>query len=136
MKTEVARCSSWTVLLALVCATASCKKEEVPTFPPEIVSAQVTCGDATGEDSPVVQEIGIKITDADRDLLAASILVTANGLPIDGLADNDADDIYTWSPPTSWNPPMVCRGIFQFIIQVRDAEGHEVKTTLEVDKSS
>lgn len=135
MNRDASTCSALAIcVLGLLMATG-CKKEEVPTYPPQIVSAQVTCGDAAGEDSPVVQEIGIEITDPDRDLLADSILVTANGLPIEGLADNDADDVYTWAPPTSWNPPMVCRGIFQFIVQVRDAEGHEVKTTLEVDKS-
>jgi len=124
------------VILALSLLVLSCKKEEVPTFPPEIGAASVECGDVSGEDSPVVQMVGVQITDADRDLLTNSILVTLNGLPIEGLADDDADDIYTWSPPTSWNPPMVCRGIFQFVVQVRDAEGHEVKATLEVDKSS
>ena len=123
-------------MLLILLAATSCKKEEEPTFPPEILAATVTCGDASGQDSPVVEEIGIQITDADRDLLSDSILVTANGVPIDGLADDDADDVYTWAPPTSWDPPMVCRGIFQFIVQVRDVEGHEVKTTLEVDKSS
>ena len=59
-----------------------------------------------------------------------------NGIRVEGMSDDDADDVYTWAPPTSWNPPLVCRGIFQFIVQVRDAEGHEVKMTLEVDKSS
>lgn len=117
-------------------ALAGCKKEPPPTYPPEIVSAQVDCGDAAGEDSPVVQSVGVEITDADRDLLASKIRVTVNGVPIEGLTDDDADDVYTWSPPTAWNPPMVCRGIFQFIVHVEDAEGHEVKTTLEVDKSS
>ena len=114
----------------------SCKKEEIPTYPPEIGAATVECGDVAGEDAPVLQTVGIEITDADRDLLTASIVASVNGLPIEGLADDDADDVYTWAPPTSWNPPIVCRGIFQIIVQVRDAEGHEVKATLEVDKSS
>ena len=127
-----------TILLAslLFVGLTSCKKEEIPTYPPEIVSARVTCGDAAGQDAPVVEELGVEITDRDRDLLTDSLLVTVNGLRIEGISDDDADDVYTWAPPTSWNPPLVCRGIFEFIVQVRDAEGHEVKQTLEVDKSS
>ena len=119
-----------------ISALAACKKEEPPpTFPPEVPSASVTCGDASGEDAKVVEEVGITITDADRDLVPSSIHVTVNGVPIDTPTDDDADDVYTWTPPTSWNPPMVCRGIFQFIVSVRDAEGHEVQATLEVDKT-
>ena len=134
MKNRIRSIGPFAAVIVLI--ASACKKEEIPTFPPTIESAQVTCGDASGEDAQVVQEIGVKITDPDRDLLTDSILVTANGLVLEGLSDDDADDIYTWSPPTSWNPPMICRGIFQFIVQVRDAEGHEVKATLEVDKSS
>lgn len=124
------------VLMLLLVGSVGCKKEEEPTFPPEIVSAQVNCGEASGEDSPVVETFGVEIVDQDRDLLTDSLQVTVNGIRVDGMTDDDADDVYTWAPPTSWNPPLVCRGIFQFIVQVRDAEGHEVKMTLEVDKSS
>ena len=57
------------MLVLLLVGSLGCKKEEEPTFPPEIVSAQVNCGEASGEDSPVVESLGVEITDPDRDLL-------------------------------------------------------------------
>ena len=104
------------LLILLVVGLTSCKKEEEPTFPPEIVGAQVTCGDVSSEDSPVVEELGVEITASREPYRYVPLEVSA--------------------ATTSWNPPLVCRGIFQFIVQVRDAEGHQVKQTLEVDKSS
>lgn len=113
---------------------AACKEEEVPTFPPEIPSASVSCGDATGDNYPTVAEVGVEITDADRDLVTDSIAITVNGIRLEEVADDDADDIYTWTPPSSWDPPMVCAGgTFRIIVEARDLEGHEVKQTFEVE---
>jgi hypothetical protein len=120
--------------VAIALMSAGCKKEEEPTFPPEIPEATVTCTDASGQDYPVVEEIGVTIRDPDRDLVTDSIFVTANGLKLDEIADDDADDVFTWSPPNSWDPPMVCRGTFTIIAQATDTEGQHTKQTLEVEK--
>lgn len=123
------------VALVVVCAATGCKKEEPPpTFPPEIPEARVTCGDVSGQDYPLVEEIGVTIRDPDRDLVIDSIFVTANGVILEELADDDADDVFTWSPPTSWDPPMVCRGTFTIVAEATDAEGKYNKKTLTVEK--
>lgn len=114
-----------------------CKEEEPPpTFPPEIPGATVDCADMPEQDFPVVQEVGVEITDPDGDLLSDSLVVTVNGLLLEEVVDDDADDVYTWSPPTTWDPPMICTGTFQIIVEAQDAEGHQIKQTIEVDKSS
>ena len=118
-------------------ALAGCKKEEPPpTFPPEVPGATVNCVETDGQDFPVVEEVGVEITDPVRDLLSDSIVVTVNGIKVDEIKDDDADDVYTWSPPTTWDPPMNCTGTFRIIVKAEDSEGHQVKQTIEVDKSS
>lgn len=111
-----------------------CKKEEPPTYPPEIPEATVTCTDVSGQDYPLVEEIGVTIRDPDRDLVTDTIFVTANGLKLEEIADDDADDVFTWSPPNSWDPPMVCRGKFTIIAEATDAEGKYNKQTIVVEK--
>lgn len=112
-----------------------CKKEEPPPpEPPVIPGATVSCTDASGQDFPVVEEIGVEISDVDRDLVTSSIFVTANGLKLEEIADDDADDVFTWSPPTSWDPPMVCRVNFTIIAEATDATGLTTKQTIVVEK--
>lgn len=113
----------------------ACKKEEPPPpEPPEIPEATVTCADASGQDYQVVEEIGVTIRDVDRDLVTSSIFVTANGLKLEELADDDADDVFTWSPPTSWDPPMVCKGDITIVAEATDSEGLTTKQTIVVEK--
>lgn len=122
------------VTALVACCLTACKKDEEPKFPPVIGEATITC-DSGGQDAPLLATVGVEITDADGDLLPGSLEVMLNGVKIDGFADDDVDDIYTWSPPASWDPPAVCHGIFQLIVRVRDAHGHDVTETIEVDKS-
>lgn len=124
------------VLIPLIFATlGACKKEEPPPpKPPEIRGATVDCADADGQDYQVVSEVGIEIVDPDRDLVAGSLFATINGVVMAEIADADADDVFTWTPPASWDPPMVCRGEFRIIAEVRDATGIEVEQTLLVQK--
>ena len=95
-----------------------------PSTPPELSAPQVTCGDATSEmaakydvDYPVILEVSVQATDAERDL----VLVTGNvnGYPITELTDDDADLRFTWSPPNSLEP-MVCRGEIVLSFQATD----------------
>ena len=122
-------------IATFVLVLAACEKEEPPPpEPPEIPEATVSCGDADGQDYPLVEEIGVTIRDVDRDLVTSSVFVTANGLPLEEIADDDADDVFTWSPPTSWDPPMVCRGNFTIVAEATDATGLTTKQTIVVEK--
>ena len=59
---------------------------------------------------------------------------SVNGLVIT-LEDGDAiDDTFEWTPPSSWDPPMVCRGDFRVVIEARDATGLAINETRVVSK--
>lgn len=122
-------------ILATQLLFTACKKEEPPPpVPPVIGDGVVTCADASGQDYQVVESVGVTVTDGDGDLLSSQLVATVNGLKMEGMADDDADDVFTWAPPTSWDPPLVCRGKFTIVIEARDASGLSAKATLEVEK--
>ena len=122
-------------MLLILAGLGACKKEEPPPpKPPEILGATVTCADATGQDYQVVSEVGIEIVDPDRDLVASSLFATINGLRMTEIADADADDVFTWTPPASWDPPLVCRGDFTIVAEVVDATNIEVEQTFVIEK--
>ena len=122
------------IISLAVLTFVSCKKEEDPTYPPTIENATVACGDASGDNYPAVSEVGVSISDPDRDLVNDSIIITVNGVRIEEFGDDDADDIYTWTPPASWDPPMVCAGsTFQIIVEAADAEGQVTKQKFDVE---
>lgn len=123
------------LVIVAACALLACKKEEPPPpDPPQVLGATVTCGDASGEDVQVVEEVGVEIVDPDRDLVTSSIFATVNGVPMKEIADDDADNVFTWRPPSSWDPPMACRGAFTIIAEVEDATDLHVKETIVVEK--
>lgn len=122
-------------LVGFVAELAACKKEEPPPpKPPEIRAATVECEDAQGQDFQVVREVGVEIVDSDRDLVTSTLFATINGVPMAEIADGDADDVFTWAPPTSWDPPMVCNGTFRVVAEIADATGLQTKQTFEIEK--
>ena len=126
---------TWIPILAMALLALGCDEEEPPPqTPPQIEGAEITCADEDGEDYPIVQEVAITITDPERDLLQSSIEGFINGLAMEGLEDPDADQAYTWSPPSAWNPPMVCRGDFTILVRAADASGKRAEETLIVSK--
>lgn len=127
-------CSSPRVLFAGVILASlfsvACGEEEPPppSTPPELSAAQVTCGEVSAEmaakydvDYPVIQEVSVQVTDAERDLVSVSGNV--NGYPITELTDDDADLRFTWSPPNSLEP-MVCRGEIVLSFQATDFDNN------------
>ncbi len=123
-----------TMVMVVGVAGTACKKEEPPPpKPPEILSADVICGDG-GEDAEVVEEVRVEITDGDRDLVLDTLFATVNGVPMEEIADDDADDVFTWVPPSSWDPPMMCRGDFRIVAEVTDATNLTTKQTFTVEK--
>lgn len=121
--------------LALV-SLAACKKEEPPPppKPPEVRAATVECDDAQGQDFQVVREVGVEIVDGDRDLVTSTLFATINGVRMEEIADGDADDVFTWAPPTSWDPPMVCNGTFRIVAEIADATGLQTRQTFDIEK--
>lgn len=122
-------------ILALAFVAIGCEEEEPPPeTPPQIEGATITCADQDGQDYQVVQEVAVTITDPERDLVESSIEGFVNGLEMEGLEDPDADQAYTWSPPSAWNPPMICRGDFTILVRASDATGKSAEETLIVSK--
>lgn len=112
---------------------AGCEEEPKPENPPEIGAASITCKEPRrGGEYPEFGEIAIAISDVERDLVPASIKGTINGIPMDGFADPDADEKFTWSPPAETEPPMICRGEFTLVVEAADLGGRISTKTLTV----
>lgn len=110
-----------------------CGEEEPPPNVPVISSPQVLCeGGSTGE-YPTVTEVSVVVTDDDRDLVSSSVTGFINGLSMDSLADDDADDRFTWTPPVEFTPPLVCNAEFTIVIAASDAGGRTTEETLVVE---
>lgn len=112
---------------------SGCEEDPKPENAPEIGAATITCKDPrrVGE-YPEFGEIAIAITDVERDLVPSSIKGTINGIPMDGFADPDADEKFTWSPPAETEPPMICRGEFTLVVEAADLGGRISTKTLTV----
>ena len=127
----------WTTFLTIpfIFLSFSCEEEEVPPpNPPTIDKATVSCKDEAGQDYKVVDKVTVQIIDQDRDLVVDSFVASVNGVPIK-LGDGDViDDIFEWSPPTAWDPKMVCRGDFRISVRASDATNLVTKTRLVVTK--
>jgi hypothetical protein len=115
-------------LICLGCAAllaSACGDEPQPPVHPEFSDLQIVCGSdeaAQGVEGPIFEEIRVKVTDPDRDLV--SVEGTLNGLQI-ALSDPDADLFYSWSPtPDPEAEPMSCDGEFVVSLEATDAEGH------------
>jgi len=104
-----------------------------PPKPPQILSAEIACEEDSGSDYPLVGEVSVRISDEDRDLLQSSLRATLNGLLI-GLRDDDGDEVYTFTPGSEWNPPMICKGEFTLLVWATDLAGNQAKETLVVAK--
>ncbi len=115
-------------------AFIACEDEPPPPpKPPQIVEAEIACGEDSSADYPLVEEVSVRITDEDGDLLQPSLRATINGLLI-GLRDDDGDELYTFSPGSEWNPPMICKGEFTLLVWASDLAGNQAKETLVVAK--
>lgn len=115
--------------------TIGCSKDEPPPPEPPVLGAvEVDCADAEGQDYQVVSKIRATITDEDRDLVIDSLTGSVNGLVI-SFADGDSiDDEFEWSPPSSWDPPLICRGDLRVIVEAADAKGLTINETRTVAK--
>lgn len=125
----------WTFLLIpIFCLSLSCEDDPPPPpIPPTISNATVTCKDG-GQDYKLVDKISVEIIDTDRDLVVDSFIASVNGVPVK-LDDGDVvDDIFEWSPPTSWDPPIICRGDFRISVQASDATSLITKERFVVTK--
>lgn len=120
----------WLALSAFL--WTACGEDEVKTYPPVIVGAELVCGDDIDEDFQVVEKVLVEITDSDRDLVPTSIHGSINGLVMDAFVDPDADEKYEWIPSDGFDPPMICRGEFTVIIEASDIEGQITRETLVI----
>lgn len=115
--------------------TLGCEEEEEPPpEPPVIGEVTIECDDVEGQDYALVTEVGVTITDPERDLVESSIEGYINGLEMEGLTDPDADETYTWTPPAAWDPPMICRGEFTVVVRAEDATNLVTEETRRVQK--
>jgi hypothetical protein len=110
----------------------ACGEEEPAPVAPEMTGLELECADSdqSGVDSQVLQMVSVMVTDDDRDLVGVD--GTINGLQIT-LLDDDADELFTWSPPDS-NEPMVCDGDFAVSLEAFDDAGNKTELYEIVEK--
>ena len=127
--------STTLLMIPLLFLSFSCEEEEVPVpNPPAIDKATVTCKDDPDQDYKLVDKIGVEILDLDRDLVVDSFTASVNGVSIK-LGDGAVvDDIFEWSPPSNWDPAMICRGDFRISVQATDATKLVTKKRFVVTK--
>lgn len=98
----------------------------------------MTCEDSGDPNvkSKVVAEVGLKVTDPERDLKTdeGKLSGTLNGVPIE-LEDPDADSVYTWQPSKKENR-MRCDGQLQLVVVARDATGNETTFDEDIQKET
>ncbi len=116
----------WLIVIGCLAAltTAACGDDVPPE--PQMTGLELSCVDSgeSGVDGQVLETLSVQVTDADRDLV--SVKGTLNGVQIT-LADDDADERFTWSP-ASGDQPIACRGDLTVSLTAVDKAGHE--TTL------
>ena len=99
---------------------------------PELSGLRVDCAASSDPDvdGEVVEEVSVKVTDPNRDLIGVS--GTINGVAIT-LGDDDADQRFSWSPPDN-GQPMVCSGQLEVSVTAVDQAGHQASTFRIVEK--
>ena len=121
------------VLICLLgCGILACEEEEKPQSAPVISGPLVECGPGESGEFDRVVEVSVEVTDVDGDLLSGSVTGFINGLQMDNLADPNADNQFTWTPPVEFSPPLVCNGEFTLVIAAEDAGGRVTRETLRV----
>lgn len=127
----------WTLLVTIpfLFLSLSCEEEEVPPpIPPVVKDAKVSCKEDSKFDFPLVDKITINISDPDRDLVVESFIASVNGVSMNLEDGADVDDVFEWKPPTSWDPPMICKGDFRISVQAMDAEKLVTKKRFVITK--
>lgn len=113
------------LLTSLVCTTLcfalGCGDSDEST-PPAVSSPAIACDAAPAgsfADGQVVREVSIKVSDADRDLVA--VKANLNGIELGQLTDDDGDSTFNWTPPSSLDP-IRCQGTFSLRVEALDAQ--------------
>lgn len=111
----------------------SCGQED-PSNPPVLSNVAINCGDAPNNsfvDVDVILEVLVDVSDLDRDL--TSVRGSINGITMDKLTDNDADETFSWTPPSSVDP-MICKGEIVVRLEATDRIGNTTKETEIIKK--
>lgn len=111
------------VVILMLGFVSACSEDEKPAFAPVIEDAKVVCKTDSNLDYELVDKIIININDIDRDLVVDKTYATVNGVKIAFTDGEKIDDIFEWTPPASWDPPMMCRGDFRISVRAYDASG-------------
>ena len=98
---------------------------------PSVSNIAVECEDSGDPDvGQVVKTVSVVVEDPDRDLVGVEGRV--NGIQLT-MTDDDADQLFTWSPPAS-SEPLACSGEFFIQITATDNAGNTSTKSNVIEK--
>jgi len=146
---DIGRLARVASLVVAAAVAVGCGSSDDSGSPPEFGATQISCENVEGDevDRPVVREVGVEVSDPDRDLVTENgqICGTLDGLPI-AMGDSDADGLFTWSPSEEVDgspcgadigfgeAPIACDGTFELRVTATDSSGNETELETEIEK--
>jgi hypothetical protein len=94
--------------------------------PPTVSNPQVTCQSVEDMGYEVVEQVSVEVSDANNNLVIPGDGLEGQFDSLDiRLGDQDADGVFTWSPPMDQNEtPTACFGTFTLKVTARDSAGN------------